>query len=99
MQKNLYNKKEGSVTQTMKNKHFIGSAEFKTYEYCPLKWFYSQTVGNNTQNNAIKRGMEYHRKRSVQVQRVVDTQNIFKKIIITGGLIWLGFSVALLSQL
>jgi hypothetical protein len=83
----------------MKNKHFIGSAEFKSWEYCPKRWYFQQTMGIKINNPAVKRGMEHHRKRAMEVQQIQRTQSTLKTFIILGGIIWLIFLGSLLSQL
>ena len=87
------------MIKTMNNKNFIGSSEFKSWEFCPKRWYFQQTTGIKINNPAVKRGMAYHRKRGMQVQQVQKTQWALKIFIILGGITWIIFLWSLLSQL
>jgi hypothetical protein len=70
-----------------KNKRYIGSSEFKTWNFCPRYWYLMRTSGRSAQGAAIQRGNAYHKKMSKGVVAVKQSQSAFVKALVLGGII------------
>ena len=83
----------------MKNKQYVGASEFKLYSFCPRAWYLSQFLKNKGTSRSVRRGNEYHHRRSMEVQQVRNTQSALTWVLTTlGGIICLVCLAHLLSR-
>jgi len=73
----------------MKNKPYIGSAEFKQWAFCPRHWYFLRTSGTRGHGPAVRRGKEFHARKSREVISVKKTQSAFVTAAVLGGIVCL----------
>ncbi len=73
-----------------KNKPFIGSNEFKQYDFCPRQWYFIKTGKMRvTSSAASRKGIAFHKNQSYGIKAVQRAQLKFKTTILIGGLVCL----------
>jgi len=76
----------------MNNSPYIGSSEFKQWAFCPRHWYLLRTTGKRASGPAVRRGVEFHTRKSKEVINVQKKQSAFVTAVILGGIaciIWL----------
>jgi hypothetical protein len=72
-----------------KNKPFIGSNEFKQWDFCPRQWYLIKTGKAKVITSASRRGISFHKNQSYGIKAVQQAQSKFKKTVLIGGIVCL----------